>query len=113
MASWPDSFSSSPFSHSKSQIYGEGEQTGNTRAGWKHKSSFTAKQRGGKDPAAVGDEAESGFSSGSKQAQREHWQPGVAGDTWGHLGHGVSGHCRDSQGTKGGAEVETIPFPLG
>lgn len=31
----------------------------------------------------------------------------------GWLGHEVSGHCRDSQGTKGGAEDETIHFPLG
>lgn len=56
----------------------------------------------------MGDEAECGFGCVSKKAQGAL----AVWGGWGHLGHEVSGHCRDSQGTKEGAEDETIHFSL-
>lgn len=56
----------------------------------------------------MGDEAECGFSYKSKKVQGAL----AVWGGWGHLGHEVSGHCRDSQGTKEGAEDETIHFSL-
>lgn len=88
------SFSSSPFTHCKAYRCGEGE----------HKSSL------GWGRAHLLQEMKQNFSCGSKKAS-ERAQP--AWGDWGHLGHDVSGHCRDSQGTKGGVEHETIRFPLG
>lgn len=72
-------------SYSKSYRYGEGEQTGNTRAALQQSREMW------EGPTAAGDEAESVFSCGSKKAQR-------ALAAWGHLGHDVSGHCREPKG---------------
>lgn len=65
------------------------------RADWKHKSSFTAKQRDVGRTHLLWEMKQSVASAISPKRFREHWQSGEAGDTWDMKCQGTAGTARE------------------